>query len=114
MNTHELLRDAQLSVMRMLLGEITPDMRAVTVEVNARHISVRVYHDGLASEEAWDEFDSAMTEVYADFPMLGSDAITIDYKMIRCDAPEVIPALGMPVFARKGTHFRDWKEGDAW
>ena len=94
--------------MRMLIGQITPEMRAVTVEVNARHITVRVYHDRLASDEAWDEFDSAMTEVFADFQHSGPDAVTFDYRFIRCDEPEPIPAIGRPAFARKGTRFREW------
>ena len=66
-STTDLLREAQFSVMCMLVGEVTPEMRAVTVEVNARHITVRVYHDGCASDDAWDAFDSAMTEVFTDF-----------------------------------------------
>ena len=116
-NTHfvttaDLFRDAQFSVMRMLIGEVTPEMRAVTVEVNARHITIRVYHDGAASDEAWQDFDSAMTEVFADFEHSGPDAVTLDYRFIRCDAPTPIPAIGRAVFARKGTEFRDWTKGD--
>lgn len=63
-----LLPQAQLSVIRAMVGEITPEMRAITVELNAQHVTVRVYHDGLASDDLWDDFDAAMTEVYADFP----------------------------------------------
>ena len=113
MRTTELLPDAQLSVMRALLGEITVEMRAVTIEVNARHITLRVYHDGVASEEAWEDFDAAMTDVYADFPHDGAEAVTIDYRFIRCDSPAKLPGLGSPVFARKGTEFREWKSGDS-
>jgi hypothetical protein len=109
-----LLPQAKLSVMRAMLGEITPEMRAVTVEVNARHVTVRVYHDELASDELWDDFDAAMTEVYADFPADGPDAISLDYKLLRCDSPQLIPALGEPVFVRKGTRFRNWSLGDSW
>lgn len=109
-----LLAQAQLSVMRAMLGEITPEMRAVTVEVNARQITVRVYHNGLASDELWDDFNAATTEVYADFPAEGPDAISVHHKLIRCDAPQLIPALGQPIFVRKGTQFRDWSLGDSW
>jgi hypothetical protein len=97
-----------------MLGEVTPEMRAVTVEVNARHITVRVYHTGLASDKLWDDFDAAMTEVYADFPSEGPDAVSVDYKLIRCDEPQPIPALGHPIFVRKGTQFRDRSHGDNW
>ena len=100
--------------MRAMLGEITPEMRAVTVEINARHLTVRVYHNGLASDKLWDDFDAAMTEVYADFPAEGPDAVSVDYKLIRCDAPQLVPALGQPIFVRKGTQFRDWSLGDSW
>ena len=41
--------------------------------------ALRVYHDGVASEEAWEDFDAAMTDVYADFPHDGAEAVTIDY-----------------------------------
>jgi hypothetical protein len=107
------LGEAQLSVMRAMLGEITPEIRSVTVEVNGRHIIVRVYHDGVAGDDLWDDFDSAMTDVYADFPSEGARAITLEYELIRCDAPAAIPALGLPIFARNDTQFREWLAADA-
>lgn len=89
-----------------MLGEITPEMRAVTVEVNVRQITVRVYHSGLASDELGDDIDAAMTEVYADFPAGGPDAVSVNHKLIRCDEPQRIPVLGLPIFVRKGTQLR--------
>ena len=110
--TTSFLHQAQLSAMRAMLGEITPEMRAITVEVNMRQITVRVYHDGVASDELWDDFDAAMACVQADFPGEGPEAISLVQILHRYDSPAPIPAIGFPIFARKGTRFREWTRGD--
>jgi hypothetical protein len=84
----------------MLLDEITSEMRAVTVEVNARQVTIRVYHDGLASDEAWEDFDAAMIRAEGDLLPDGTP-VSINHCFIRCDSPDAVPALGDPVFARK-------------
>jgi hypothetical protein len=94
--TTSFLHQAQLSV-----------MRAITAEVNMRQIGVRVYHDGLSSDELWDDFDAAMTCVLADFPAEGPEAISLHHSLRRYDPPDPIPAIGWPIFARKGTRFRE-------
>lgn len=95
----------QLSVMRALLGEIMPEMRAITVDRNQREVVVRVFHEGVASDELIDTVDVADTEMRADFPSNGPDAITLETVLVRSDAPEPIPPLGMPLFACKGVRF---------
>lgn len=77
-----------------------------------RQITVRVYHDGIASDELWDDFDAAMTCVLADFPAEGPEAVTLVQSLSRYDSPAPIPAIGFPIFARKGTQFREWAWGD--
>ena len=44
-------------------------------------------------------------EVYEDFPQLGGDGPPIMVGFDRRDAPEAIPAIGVPIFAIKGTQF---------
>ena len=109
-----LIQQAQLSVQRALVGEITSQVRVVSVEVNARQITVRVYHHGAASDELWDDLDASMAEVYADFPSDGPEAVSVNLKLLRCDEPEPVPALGIPIFGRKGTQFREWTPTDVW
>ncbi len=110
----EFIVDAKLSLQRALVGEITPEVRAVAVDVNMRQIIVRVYHNGSASDELFDDLDASMSEVYADFPGDGSEAIEVSLRLLRSDEPDPIPMLGLPIFARKGTQFREWKTGDGW
>ena len=88
-----------------MLGEITRSIRAITVELATRHVTVRVFHEGATSEDLAEAMDVADTEILADFPSSGPDSITLDTLLIRSDEPARIPALGMPVFARKGTSF---------
>ena len=58
-----------LSLQRALLGAITPNMRAITVEWSKTYIRIWVYHDGQFTEEAVEDFDAdVVTQVIADYP----------------------------------------------
>ncbi len=90
-----------LSVQRALLGEVTPAMRAVAVELTPGHLRVRVYTDGESTAEARLEFDlEVMSEVLADFPWpeFGSPEISLEF--VRHDPPARLPAWGWYVYAR--------------
>ena len=95
----------QLSVMRALLGAISPPMRAVTVEIHGREVTVRVFHDGAASPDLEELVSEVDTEIRADYPAEGADAIVLETRLVRCDAPRLLPAEGLPVFSRHGTQY---------
>ncbi|MEP6999149.1 MAG: hypothetical protein ABI969_01640 [bacterium] len=106
------LGSVKLSVVRALLGEITPAMRAVTVELNAELVTIRVYHDGVASDELWADLDAASTAVHADLPERPDHPVSVQLSLLRCDEPHPIPTLGEAVFSRKGVQHREWKPSD--
>ena len=59
----------RLSLQRALLGEVTPNLRAVCVEVSPAEIHVWAYYDGPQSEAEEEDFDgSVLTQLVADFP----------------------------------------------
>jgi hypothetical protein len=92
-----------LSVQRALLGEITPEMRAVEVEWSPERILLRVFTEGEASEEVREDFDaSAVTQVVADFPEPDRDDPRVEFEFVRCDSPARIPVRGTLVFSRAG------------
>ena len=92
--------------MRAWLGEITPDIRAITVDLSGRQVTVRIFHEGAASAEFIEASRVADTEILADFPSSGPEAIALNTLLVRCDEPARLPVLGLPIFVRKGTHFQ--------
>lgn len=82
---------ALLSIQRALLGSVTPELRAITVDANKEEklLCVYFYYDGQVSEEVIDLWECAISEVVADF---GTD-YTLDERMLRLDYPQKIPLL---------------------
>lgn len=66
---NDFLIRVRLSLQRALLGEVTPNLRAVCVEVRPAEIHAWVHHDGPLSEQEEEGFDgSVLTQLVADFP----------------------------------------------
>lgn len=58
----------RLSAQRALWGQITPGLRAVSVEISDKAIRWRcIFESKLKKEEYWEELSCAATEVVADF-----------------------------------------------
>lgn len=98
----ELRGRALLSIQRGLLGEITPQMRKITVEITQQLIKLWVFWDGPFDHEAVEDFDaSVITEIVADFawPERGDPKITLEF--VRSDSPSRIEHRGICVYARK-------------
>ena len=90
-----------LSLQRALLGEVTPEVRAVAVAWSAERITIRVYTCGEAPAVLRDEFDaSVVTQVVADFshPEGGGPEVAVQFE--RCDPPAPLPDGGQLVYAR--------------
>jgi hypothetical protein len=94
-----------LSMQRALVGEIDPTFRAICLSVTDAAVTVTIFHHGALSPGIADAMDSAMAEVYADFPELSEDRFPILLGFDRRDAPQPLPAIGVPIFAVKGTQF---------
>lgn len=94
-----------LSVQRALVGQIAPEMRAISVEWSASSINVLVYVDSLAPLEIEENFDSiVITEITADFPYPDRGDPSVELKFIRVDPSSRISPKGELVFARS-----DWQ-----
>ena len=71
-----------LSLQRALLGEVSPNIRAVTSSFAPDRIILRWIIDGAISDDLKESLSSVGTEVVADFP---DRDISEEY--IGCDAP---------------------------
>lgn len=102
----ELRISVLLSVQRALVGEITKEMRAISVEWSAERIQVWVYVDGPIDKEAQEEFDaSVMTQIVSDFPDVGKGDPAANFVFVQCDAPQRLDYRGWWVYARKEEYY---------
>jgi hypothetical protein len=70
-----------LSIQRALLGEVTPNIRAVTAQIDAQNIVLRWVIDGEISGSLRRDLSAVGAEVVADFA-----THQIAEEFIRCDA----------------------------
>lgn len=86
-----------LSLQRALLGEIGPNLRAVTVRYAETSLHFEAYFDGEIRDEDRESMSLVETEVMAEFP--ASHAVSHD--ALRLDAPAQIPKDRIWVYHRK-------------
>ena len=88
----------RLSAQRALLGHVTPELRAVSVDVDpqSRRISARFVFDGEVNETVRDAASCAGTEILSDYP----EGWDIDEQFIICPAPQRPEHLRFVVYAR--------------
>ena len=96
MKTSE-LAGALLSVQRSLIGEITPDLRGVTLSLSEKKLNIVSYFDGEISEDDKELTCCAETEVMADY----SKDFDIKWEVQRVDFPKKLTCLDRWVFLRK-------------
>ncbi len=86
-NEHNLKIKALLSIQRALLGEISSEMKAISVTISNALIKLRVYYEGVITEDLTEEFDaSVITELVSDFPEPkpdGNDPV-IEFEFLNC------------------------------
>jgi hypothetical protein len=90
-----------LSVQRALVGEVTPQMRFIAVELSAERVHIIVWHDGEMSAADREQFDAcAVTDVAADlWPPNGDPVPSVEF--VRCDFPEKPEFRGEIVYGRR-------------
>src|SRR5688572_7118178 len=108
MPTHDSQREFRngvlLSVQRALVGEITPVMRAVEVEIERTRVLIRVFTDGDVPEDVRKDFDAgAITQVVADFPDPENGDPQVAFELVAVPSPAAVPVRGVLVFALAGT-----------
>lgn len=90
---------AVLSVNQALIGKIIPELRAVICEVieNSNHVFVRMFYDRPLIKEILLEWESAFSQVMADF---GAN-YTFDMQLVLLPHPKEIPFQGRWVYLAK-------------
>lgn len=90
---------ALLATQAALLKAVTPELRAVIVDLDTeKHILyIRFYYHGEIAEEIIEHWNCAITEVFADV----GEAFTSDEKIERLDYPNKIPFRGRYAYLRK-------------
>lgn len=90
---------ALLCMQNALQDAVTPELRAVVMDVNKDEESlyIRMYYDGNISDDLIDQYDCAITECSAHYV---PDTIS-DYGVERLDYPQKIPVRGRLAYLRK-------------
>ena len=90
---------ALLATQRALLGEVTPNLRAVVIDLKIEGKSGKIcfYYHGEISEEDYDIASSAITEITAAFPV----GYSFEEHIERLDAPAKISFEGRLAYLRK-------------
>lgn len=95
--------DLKLSVLRGLLGNVFPKLRAVCVNSKENLIFVCFYCDGEISEDDKELCESTLDDIIADFCHLvkeGKDSMEFETPIIRLDYPRKMPLIGDWVYYR--------------
>jgi hypothetical protein len=94
---------AKLSVVRALLGEVTPCILAVSVDNRSGSLTVWVYTDRPMSPNEQEDFDACvMTQVVSDFPdEVSSGKVKTGCRFMTVQMPSKVNAEGQLVFMRK-------------
>jgi len=95
--------EAKLSVVRALVGEISPFMRAVSVQNAPGILKVWVYTERDATPDEQEDFDACvMTQVVSDFPdEFASGEMEIGFEFVSVSCSARVNAEGQLVFMRK-------------
>lgn len=88
---------ARLSIQRALLGEVSPQLRAVVFSIAEQELKIRFYFDGLISDINTESASCVETEVLADYE--AEDTVVV--QCIRLDSPESIDDQGVWVYQRR-------------
>ncbi|MFU0781148.1 MAG: N(4)-acetylcytidine amidohydrolase [Citrobacter braakii] len=88
----------RLSLQRALLGNVTSNIRAVTVELKNKNISLHFYFDGEPDDSDQESVSVVEAEVIADF----DEDFAIEAIAMRLDYPQPIKNFnGFLVYLRK-------------
>jgi hypothetical protein len=92
----------KLSVQRALLGNVSPNLRAVCADIKSHEIFANFYYNGEISEEDREMYNSAVDQILADFFYMeveGKETV-FHLPIIRLDYPEKMPLIGHWVYYR--------------
>ena len=96
-NTKDRHREVLVAVQQALLGEVTPNMRAVGLSYGDQSIKVRIYLDGETTEGDEESASLVETELMAAFPE--EHQVRVD--LVHLAAPAPIPKTEVWAYHRK-------------
>ena len=86
-----------LSANRALLGAITPNLRAITLDYDEKNLILRAYFDEKVNEDEKEQIDVALTEMIAD---LYQDIEKYNYDPVDLPFPHKMECLKEWIFMR--------------
>ncbi|GMA15828.1 hypothetical protein E5F05_06595 [Deinococcus metallilatus] len=86
-----------LSVVRALLGAVTPEIRRVGFALNGRSVQVLCVHEGSPSASLREAMNDVEGEISGDF----AADVSVEAQLVRIDAPASIEIEAVWVYARK-------------
>jgi len=86
-----------MSLQRALLGQVSPQLRGVSVDQNAEQILLKFFVDGPITEEDAAAALEVETELLADLP----PQKRVDTEVLRLDIPRRLPDADLWVFRRR-------------
>jgi hypothetical protein len=98
---HNQMTDREQTVMlalqQALLGEVSPNLRAVVVTCDSKSIFFECFYDRVIFETNQESMSQVETELLALFP----EDHNISYRLTRSDFPCSIPKVGLWAYYRK-------------
>jgi hypothetical protein len=97
---NEIYTIAMLSAVRAFLGRIDHDVRAISITIDSKNVSVTVYYNHKVNQENIELIDEAETEIMADI----SEECIVSIKYIYLEPSLKIPYIFDQsfIFLRKG------------
>ena len=86
----------QLSALRGLWGNVTPDLRKVSIEFKENTIYMYFYYDKEVTPEVEELAEDSVTEVISDYP----DTVQIESEIMVVNYPEKINHKGYLIYYR--------------
>lgn len=71
-----------LSILRGMLGRITPNLRYITVKYSSEYIFLNLYYQNQLSEEEDELAEELATEVISDFPDIALNSFELNKKTL--------------------------------
>lgn len=86
-----------MALQRALLGQVSPQLRGVSVDQDGQRIHLKFFFNGPVSEEDRVAASEVETELLGDLPR----DKRLDTEIVRLDAPQRLPDSGQWVFRRR-------------
>lgn len=88
-----------------LPDSLPPATRALTLEINAWLVTVRVYMNGPIAEAPYDDIEAMFESLLSHLPQREHVPWQLALEFVRQDGPDRLEVYGTPIWAAPGTRF---------